>query len=126
MTITKQIIEILSNRNMTARQLQAELGYENKRESVHYVINALKKRKALEVVGKAYEVNKCNHAMCVSIYSYVAPIKPLKLKETKRSRYRADLSRAINNKERFKEMLLKKNYLFMLYAKELGLKYESA
>lgn len=124
MTITKQVIELLSNRNMTARQLQAELGYEDKRDSVHCVLNTLKKRKALAVVGKAYEVNKCNHTMCVSIYSYVEPIKPMKLKETKRSRYRADLSKAINNKERFKEILMKKNYLFMLYAKELGLKYE--
>lgn len=126
MTITKQVIELLSSRNMTARQLQKELGYEDKRDSVHCVLNTLKKRKALIVVGKSYEVNKCNNTMQVSIYRYQEPIKPMKLKEHKRSRYRADLSRAIKNKERFKEILMKKNYLFMLYAKELGLKYESA
>jgi hypothetical protein len=121
MTITKQVIELLSNHNMTARQLQKELGYEDKRDYVHCVLNTLKKRNALVVVGKSYEVNKCNHTMEVSIYRYQEPVKPMKLKEHKRSRYRADLSRAINNKERFKEMLLKKNYLFMLYAKELNL-----
>lgn len=124
MTITKQIIELLSNHNMTARQLQKELGYEDKRDSVHCVLNTLKKRKSLIVVGKSYEVNKCNHTMEVSIYRYQEPIKPMKLRETNRSRYRADLSKCIKNRERFKEILMKKNYLFMLYAKELGLKYE--
>lgn len=124
MTITTEIIDILTLKPLSARQIQEQLDNAYEMKSIHYVLNALKKRKALIVVGKRTEVSSNNNKRPSSVYSFVAPIKPLKLREPARSRYRADLSRVIKHKDRYKELLLKKNYLFMLYANELGLNYE--
>lgn len=124
MSITTEIIDILTIKPLSARQLQEELDNTYEMESIHCVLNTLKKRKALIVVGKRTEISSNNNKRPSSVYQFVAPIKPLKLKESSRSRYRADLSKALKNKDRYKEMLLKKNYLFMMYSKELGLNYE--
>lgn len=124
MSITTEIIDILTSKPLSARQLQEQLDNTYEMESIHCVLNTLKKRKALIVVGKRTEISSNNNRRPSSVYQFVAPIKPLKLKESSRSRYRADLSKALKNKDRYKEMLLKKNYLFMMYSKELGLNYE--
>lgn len=124
MSITTEIIELLTIKPLSARQIQEQLDNTYEMESIHCVLNTLKKRDALVVVGKRTEISSNNNRRPSSVYSFVAPIEPLKLREPTRSRYRADLSRAIKLKDRYKELLLKKNYLFMLYAKELGLKYE--
>lgn len=124
MSITTEIIDILTIKPLSARQLQEELDNTYEMESIHCVLNTLKKRKALMVVGKRTEISSNNNKRPSSVYQFVAPIKPLKLKESSRSRYKADLSKALKNKDRYKEMLLKKNYLFMMYSKELGLNYE--
>lgn len=125
MSITARIIDLLSTKHMTARQLYAALDSSYGMESIHCVLNTLKKRDCLTVVGKLTEISATNRKRPSSIYSYKPPIKEIRVYEPKRSRYRADLSRAIKHKDRYKELLLKKNYLFMLYAKELGLKYET-
>lgn len=124
MSITTEIIELLTIKQLSARQIQEQLDNAYEMDSIHCVLNTLKKRDALVVVGKRTEISSNNNKRPSSVYQFVAPIKPMNLKETKRSRYRADLSKTLKNKDRYKEMLLKKNYIFMMYAKELGLKYE--
>ena len=124
MSNTTEIIDILTSKYLSARQLYDELNQAYEMESIHCVLNTLKKRNALVVVGKRTEISVNNNKRPSSVYQFVAPIKPLKLKESSRSRYRADLSKALKNKDRYKEMLLRKNYLFMMYSKELGLQYE--
>lgn len=125
MSITANIIELLSSKHMTARQLHQALDCKYEMESIHCVLNTLKKRDCLIVVGKLTELSATNRKRPSSIYSYKPPIKEVRVYEPKRSRYRADLSKAIKHKDRYKELLLKKNYLFMMYAKELGLKYDT-
>ena len=120
MTMTKRITEALKTKPMTAKQLGQYLGV-SKLDQVHNAISCLKARNALKSAGKAIELQVNNHQRMVDIYTLDESGKPLKFKEPLKKRYhRVDLSKA-KTPQRYKELLMKKNNLFMLYAKELKL-----
>ena len=122
-TITQQVVNLLTNQAMTARELRDALGGQHTKESVHCILNTLKKREALDIVGKRTEIDGCNRRRPNSIYKLKPMSEPLKTRDPRKSRSRADLTKFSNN-EAWRIKLLRKNYLFMLYANELGLKYE--
>ena len=122
-TITKEVIALLKQRNMTGRQLVNELGVEDEHNLVHCVLTHLKKRKAVVAVGKAVEKTITGKSRLVSLYGFVEPLKPYKPREQgkgKKRYYRVDLDKA-SNKDRYLTMLMKRNPQFLLYAKELGI-----
>ena len=109
---------------MTARELRDAIGGQHTKESVHCILNTLKKRDALEVVGKRNEIDECNRRRPNSVYKLKPMSEPLKIQDNRKSRAKADLTKA-RNIEHYKELLMRKNYLFMMYSKELGLKYDT-
>ena len=120
-TITQQIIEILQKERMTVNQLMTRLGMEDNKP-VHVVINTLKRRGLIDTVGKSTEITSHNERRPCSIYKLREDVE-IKTKSrggANGSRYRADLSKA-KNPDRFRQLLMKRNNLFMLYAKELKL-----
>ena len=122
-TITKEVIAILKQRNMTGRQLVIELGVEDEPNLVHCVLTHLKKRKAVISVGKAVEKTITGKSRLVSLYGFVEPLKPYKPRKQgkgKKRYYRVDLDKA-SNKDRYLTMLMKRNPQFLLYANELGI-----
>ena len=122
-TITKEVIALLKQRNMTGRQLVIELGVEDEPNLVHCVLTHLKKRKAVIAVGKAVEKTITGKSRLVSLYGFVEPLKPYKPRaqgKGKKRYYRVDLDKA-SNKDRYLTMLMKRNPQFLLYAKELGI-----
>ena len=122
-TITKEVIALLKQRNMTGRQLVNELGVEDEPNLVHCVLTHLKKRQAVICVGKTIEHTITGKSRLVSLYAYQDPIKPYKPRaqgKGKKRYYRVDLNKA-SNKDRYLTMLLKKNPQFLLYSKELGI-----
>jgi hypothetical protein len=121
-TKTQQVITLLTTNSMTARELRDAIGGQHTKESVHCILNTLKKRDALEVVGKRNEIDECNRRRPNSVYKLRPMSEPLKTRDNRKSRAKADLTKA-RNIEHYKELLMRKNYLFMLYSKELGLKY---
>ena len=123
-TITKEVIALLKDRNMTGRQLVLELGVEDEPNLVHCVLTHLKKRKAVIAVGKAVEKTITGKSRLVSLYGFVEPLKPYtprKQGKGKKRYYRVDLDKA-SNKDRYLSLLLKKNPQFLLYTNELGIK----
>lgn len=123
-TMTKRLTDALKTKPMTAKQLGAYLGITGKLDPIHNAINCLKARNAIKSAGKAIEMQVNNHQRMVDIYTLDESGKPLKFKEPLKKRYyRVDLSKA-KTPERYKELLMKKNNLFMLYAKELKLTKE--
>ena len=120
MTMTKRITEALKTKPMTANQLGKYLGV-SKPDQVHNALGNLKTRNAIKSVGKAVEIQSNNYQRMVDIYALDETSKPLKFKEPIKKRYyKVDLSKA-KTPQRYKELLMKKNNLFMLYAKELKL-----
>ena len=120
MTMTKRITEALKTKPMTAKQLIQCLNV-SKADQVHNALGNLKVRQAIKSVGKAIEIQVNNHQRMVDIYALDETSKPLKFKEPIKKRYyKVDLSKA-KTPQRYKELLMKKNNLFMLYAKELKL-----
>jgi hypothetical protein len=109
---------------MTARELRDAMGGQHTKEAVHCILNTLKKRDALEVIGKRTEVDECNRRRPNSIYKLKPMSEPLKTRDYTKSKAKADLNKA-RNIEHFKELLMNKNYLFIMYSKELGLKYDT-
>lgn len=122
-TITIEVIKLLSDRHMTAKELILELGLEDCPDTLHGVITTLKKRKAVIQVGIATEKTTTGKPRLVSIYSYVEPPKPYKprINCKKKRYYRVDLDKA-TTKDRYLTLLLKKNPQFLLYTNELGIK----
>lgn len=123
-TITQQVVNLLTNQAMTARELRDALGGQHTKESVHCILNTLKKREALDIVGKRTEIDGCNRRRPNSIYKLKPMSEPLKTRDPRKARTRADLTK-FKNDDSWRIKLLRKNYLFMLYAKELGLKYDT-
>ena len=120
MTMTKRITEALKTKPMTAKQLIQCLNV-SKADQVHNALGNLKIRQAIKSVGKAIEIQSNNYQRMVDIYALDETSKPLKFKEPIKKRYyKVDLSKA-KTPQRYKELLMKKNNLFMLYAKELKL-----
>jgi hypothetical protein len=124
-TKTQQIVTLLTDNAMTARELRDALGGQDKKWVVHCILNTLKKRQALDTVGKKMEIDECNRRRPNSIYKLKPMSEPLKTRDTIKSRAKTDLIKA-RNVEHYKELLMRKNYLFMLYSKELGLKYDAS
>lgn len=122
-TKTQQIVNLLTTNKMTARELRDAIGGQHTKESVHCILNTLKKRDALLIVGKRTEIDECNRRRPNSIYMLKPMSEPLKTRDTIKSRAKCDLNKA-RNIDHYKELLMRRNYMFMLYAKELGLKYE--
>jgi len=121
-TKTQQVVTLLTDNAMTARELRDALGGQDKKWVVHCILNTLKKRDALEIVGKRNEIDECNRRRPNSVYKLKPMSEPLKTRDTIRSRAKTDLIKA-RNVEHYKELLMRKNYLFLMYSKELGLKY---
>ena len=120
MTMTKRITDALKTKPMTAKQLIQCLNV-SKADQVHNALGNLKIRQAIKSVGKAIEIQSNNYQRMVDIYALDETSKPLKFKEPIKKRYhKVDLSKA-KTPERYKQLLMKKNNLFMLYAKELKL-----
>lgn len=120
-TITKEVIALLKDKHMTARDIILELGLEDCPDSLHGVITVLKKRKAVICVGKAVERTVTGKTRLVSLYRYQDPPKPYKPRTKGKKRYyRVDLDKAAT-KDRYLTLLMKKNPQFLLYAKELGI-----
>jgi hypothetical protein len=118
--MTKRITEALKTKPMTAKQLIQCLNVA-KADQVHNALGNLKVRQAIKSVGKAIEIQSNNYQRMVDIYALDETSKPLKFKEPIKKRYyKVDLSKA-KTPQRYKELLMKKNNLFMLYAKELKL-----
>lgn len=122
-TKTQQIVTLLTDNAMTARELGRAIGGTNSKGVIHSIITTLKKRDALLVVGKRTEVDECNRRRPNSIYKLKPMSEPLKTRDSLTARAKSDLNKA-RNIEHYKELLMRKNYLFMMYSKELGLKYE--
>jgi hypothetical protein len=123
-TKTQQVVTLLTDNAMTARELRDALGGQNKKWVVHCILNTLKKRDALEVVGKRSETDEYNRRRPNSIYKLKPMSEPIKTRENRKSRAKTDLTKA-RNIDHFKELLMRKNYLFMMYSKEMGLKYDT-
>jgi hypothetical protein len=123
-TKTQQIVTLLTNNAMTARQLRDALGGQDKKWVVHCILNTLKKRDALELVGKRNEIDEYNRRRPNSIYKLKTMSEPLKTRENRKSRAKTDLTK-FKNDDNWRANLLRKNYLFMMYSKELGLKYDT-
>ena len=121
MTLTIKVINLLKTKPMTAVQLAEALCLMDNAHSVHNVINTLKRRNALLIVGKKTEYTSQGKKRPSSIYKLSETAETLKLRDIKSTRYKADLSKAIKNKERYKLMLMRNNDLFMMYSKELNL-----
>ena len=120
-TMTSKVAEALKTKPMTAKQLGAYLGITGKLDPIHNAINCLKARNAIKSAGKAIEMQSNNLPRMVEIYTFDETAKPLKFKEPLKKRYhRADLNKA-KTPQRYRELLMKKNNLFMLYANELKL-----
>lgn len=120
-TITQEIVEILQKERMTVNQLMVRLKLEDNKP-VHVVINTLKRRDLIDTVGKVKELTRNNEYRPCAIYKLKEDVV-VKTKErggANGSRYRADLSK-VKNQDRFRQLLMKRNNLFMLYAKELKL-----
>lgn len=121
MTITIKLMELLKTKPMTATQLAEALGLSDNAHSVHNVINTLKRRNGLIVVGRRTELTSSNKRRPCSIYALSDTAEKLKLRDPKKSRYKADLSKAIKNHDRYRMALMRHNPQFMLYARELNL-----
>lgn len=121
MTITIKLMELLKTKPMTATQLADALGLSDNAHSVHNVINTLKRRNGLIVVGRRTELTSSNKRRPCSIYALSPNADKLKIRNPKQSRYKADLSRAIKNHDRYRQALMRHNPQFMLYSKELKL-----
>lgn len=119
-TMTKQVIQLLTDKPMTAIELRTALGGESFKGAIHCILNTLKKRDALIVVGKRVDEGARRANL---VYRVNTEVNPLKNTDHNKSRHRADLLKA-KNVTQYKEMLLRKNYMFMLYAKELKLEYK--
>lgn len=120
-TITQQVIEILHKERMTVNQLMTRLNLEDNKP-IHVVINTLKRRGLIDTVGKSKELTSHNERRPCAIYKLKEDVE-IKTKSrggANGSRYRADLSK-IKNLDRYRQVLMKRNNLFMLYAKELKL-----
>lgn len=124
MTITIKLMELLKTKPMTATQLAEALGLSDNAHSVHNVINTLKRRKGLIIVGRRTELTASNKRRPCSIYALSDTAEKLKLRDPKKSRYKADLSKAIKNHDRYRQALMRHNPQFMMYAKELKLSKE--
>ena len=124
MTLTIKVINLLKTKPMTSVQLAEALCLKDNAHSVHNVINTLKKRKALLIVGKRTEYTSQGKKRPSSIYKLSETAETLKLRDPKKSRYKADLSKAIKNHDRYRMTLMRQNNLFMLYSKELNLSKE--
>lgn len=124
MTITIKLMELLKTKPMTATQLAEALGLSDNAHSVHNVINTLKRRNGLIVVGRRTELTSSNKRRPCSIYALSDTAEKLKLRDPKKSRYKADLSRAIKNHNRYRQALMRHNPQFMMYARELKLSKE--
>ena len=119
--MTKTVLELLKTAPMTAKQVASSLGITGNLDPIHNALTNLKSRKAILSVGKSVEVQSNNCHRMVDIYSFNPDSGKLTFKEpTKKRYYRVDLSKA-KTPQRYKELLMKKNNLFMLYAKELKL-----
>lgn len=123
-TKVQQIVTLLTTRCMTARELRDAMGGQHTREAVHCILNTLKKRDALEVVGKRTEIDEYNRRRPNSVYKLKPMSEPLKTRENRKARAKSDLTKA-RNIEHYKELLMRKNYLFLMYSKEMGLKYDT-
>lgn len=120
-TMTQTVLNLLKTSPMTAKQLASRVGITGNLDPIHNALTNLKNRKAILAVGKAVEPQINNQARMVDIYSFNPDCGKLKFKEpTKKRYYKVDLSKA-KTPQRYKELLLRKNNLFMLYAKELKL-----
>jgi hypothetical protein len=124
MTKVQQIVTLLTTRCMTARELRDAMGGQHTKEAVHCILNTLKKRNALEVVGKRSETDECNRRRPNSVYKLKPMSEPLKTRENRKSRAKTDLTK-FSNSDHWRANLLRKNYLFMMYSKEMGLKYDT-
>lgn len=123
-TMTNRVADALKTKPMTAKQLGSYLGINGNLNQIHNAINCLKARNAIKSAGKAIELQVNNNQRLVEIYTFDESGKPLKFKEPLKKRYyKVDLNKA-KTPQRYKEMLMKKNNLFMLYAKELKLTKE--
>jgi hypothetical protein len=123
-TKTQQIVTLLTTNSMTARELRDAIGGQHTKDSIHCILNTLKRRDALEIVGKRNETDECNRRRPNSIYKLKPMSEPLKTRDYTKSKAKADLTKA-RNIEHFKELLMRKNYLFMMYSREMGLKYDT-
>lgn len=124
MTITIKLMELLKTKPMTATQLAEALGLSDNAHSVHNVINTLKRRNGLIVVGRRTELTSSNKRRPCSIYALSDTAEKLKLRDPKKSRYKADLSKTIKNHDRYRQALMRHNPQFMMYARELKLSKE--
>ena len=117
-------MELLKTKPMTATQLAEALGLSDNAHSVHNVINTLKRRNGLIVVGRRTELTSSNKRRPCSIYALSDTAEKLKLRDPKKSRYKADLSKTIKNHDRYRQALMRHNPQFMMYARELKLSKE--
>ena len=125
MSLTTEAIELLKKESMTASEIVRALDMQEEPNTVHCVLTALKKRKLITAIGKTKETNKYGQTRSVSLYSYVEQSEPVKFKEgrAKKRKYRINLTKT-KNMNTLRAMIVKSNPQFMLYQKELRLKYE--
>lgn len=121
MTITHKIVSLLETNAYTVGQLYEALNQEHTKPSIHCVMNTLKRRNAVLIVGRKTELSSDGRKFPSCIYKLKKLDKPLTIRNPKQSRYKADLSRAIKNHDRYRMALMRHNPQFMMYAKELKL-----